>query len=96
MKQHFQKNLLEGPDERRPYYESADQLSRGIIEPNFASKNSIETTPSDDLTGKFDAFGRSFFALKKTKMQDQGLLTFMKEDIAREVKVKIWIILFFK
>ena len=81
------KNLFEGPDERRPYYESADQLSRGQIEPNFASKNSIETTPSDDLTGKFDAFGRSFFAIKKNKMQEQGLYTFMKEDISRQVKV---------
>ena len=38
------------------------------------------------MRGKFDAFGRNFFALKKSKMQDQGLFAYMQEDICRIVK----------
>ena len=38
------------------------------------------------MRGKFDAFGRNFFALKKSKMQDQGLFAYTQEDICRIVK----------
>jgi len=73
-------------EEKRPYYETSDQFARGQIEPKFESADPIERSSSSDMRGKFDAFGRNFFALKKSKMQDQGLFAFMQEDICRIVK----------
>ena len=75
-----------GSEEKRPYYETSDQFARGQIEPKFESDDPIEKSSSSDMRGKFDAFGRNFFALKKSKMQDQGLFAYMQEDICRIVK----------
>ena len=55
-------------EERDPYVETARGMSEGNYEPTFSSA-SIEN--SQDLAGKFDAYGRSYVALRSKVLQDK-------------------------
>ena len=60
-------------EQRRPYKETAEQMANGNHEPKFANPQaSIEESAPAQLSGKFDAFGRSFLALQKNRKNDKG------------------------
>jgi len=68
-----------GPDQRRPYMDTADELSRGQTEPSSHNEQ-------NDMAGKFDSFGCSMKAKLQAKLQERGLFELMREDISRFVK----------
>ena len=61
---------------RQPYIDTAKLMSENpnyplAPEPSFSSKASIDKAPVEDLTGKFDGFGRSFVALQTNMIQEK-------------------------
>jgi len=66
-------------ERKRPYKDTAEELSRGQTEPsNHNEENMME--------GKFDSMGNSMKAKRIKEMQKDGLLQLMQEDIIRTVK----------
>jgi len=73
--------------QRKPFIDTATLLTENpMAEPSFSSRQSIETSPLEDLNGKFDGFGRSFVALQSSIIQEKRFDKFMKEDISEIVK----------
>ena len=62
---------------RQPYVDTAKLMSENpnyplAPEPSFKSNASIDKAPVEDLTGKFDGFGRSFVALQSSMIQEKS------------------------
>ena len=76
-------------DQRAPYIETAKQLDDNPrYQPSFQSRTTIEKAPVEDLTGKFDGFGRSFVAIQSDVIQGRRFENFMKTDIVRTIEDK--------
>ena len=59
-------------DQRAPYIETAKELEDNPrYQPSFQSRT-IEKAPVEDLTGKFDGFGRSFVGLQSNVIQGRS------------------------
>jgi len=66
-------------ERKRPYHETADELSRGQTEPTSHNDQNM-------MEGKFDSFGCSMKAKVIAKTQDQALYRLMQEDVILNVK----------
>ena len=85
----FGKNNRMNMNQRAPYMETAKQLEDNPrYQPSFQSRTTIEKAPVEDLTGKFDGFGRSFVAIQSDVIQRRRFENFMKTDIVRTIEDK--------
>jgi len=62
-------------EQKAPYKETAFLMAENDgrlgVEPPVFSHRSIHSTPVEELVGKFDNLGRSFFALRSRSIQDK-------------------------